>query len=1057
MSTTRPDLVNLPQLTNPTDSQTKFVVQDSGVNQTLTADQTRQFLGDMIGPTGPQGPQGVSGPQGPQGVQGPQGPAFVAYSTSTVAPQNTGSVLLTVTTSNHSFVNGNRVIAISEPMNFFEGFVYITGGTNFNIVADYSKGNITSSSWTITLTGQLGATGPQGPQGVQGPQGPSFRVTSNTPATPASSGNITLNANTSNHAFIVGQRVIAVNASNNYFEGTLQSLGLDNQTFLIAADYNFGSATTSSWTIGLSGQRGPAGPQGPQGITGPTGPMVYAKKTGGVSVTPDGTSLTTLVLDNQYSNHLFVKGLRVAVLNTDGNFFEGTITNNVVNTTTFIIQQDRYSGGVAATDWTVVLAGRVGPQGPAGPSSTNAIESVNVGGGTTGTILIQSATSTTSFITPGSNGNLLRYQSNTASWVSTSSLRIGSADRSDQVYAQTFGTAELSPSKYIGIISNASAYTGIGVQTGLEYDTNQEKLIVSSVVLTSNSSTFNTTTGALQVAGGVGIGEDVYIGGSQTLIGILQIDNTASAISTSTGALRVKGGVGIGGDLYIGGEIIANKLTIELTTVTTTQVTTDDIIKTSNNTNAISTVTGALQIAGGAGIGRDLRVGGDLYATNIIGNIVSTIQTASNIAAGSAGQIPYQTGVGQTGFIPVGTTGTVLVAKGAASPVWQNTLTLAGTDNAVSSSTGALQVAGGASIGKDLYVGGTIYGTVTTASYAYFAGTATLAYLANTATLAYFANTATFAYNATTATFAFTATTATFAQFVLQAVTTASNISGGGPGQIVYQISTSTTGFVPAGTNGYILATDGTTPYWTASNAVLAGQVNTVATATNASHFLTFVNSNNSTATPENLYTTSSFVVNPANGFVGLNVASPTTLLDIGGGVKVSGITTVTNITSATSTQSGALQVAGGLGLGGSLYLNGYLQVGFASTTSYSTGTNGEIRATNEITAYYSSDKNLKENLKLIADPITIVNQINGYFFDWKDEYINRRGGEDGFFVRKADIGVIAQEIEEVLPEIVATRDDGTKAVKYEKIVPLLIEAIKFLHKEVEILKKKIP
>ena len=52
------------------------------------------------------------------------------------------------------------------------------------------------------------------------------------------------------------------------------------------------------------------------------------------------------------------------------------------------------------------------------------------------------------------------------------------------------------------------------------------------------------------------------------------------------------------------------------------------------------------------------------------------------------------------------------------------------------------------------------------------------------------------------------------------------------------------------------------------------------------------------------------------------------------------------------------------------------------------------------------------------------------------------------------DVGVIAQEIEEVLPEIVATRDNGYKAVYYEKLVPLLIEAVKELKAEVDELKK---
>ena len=54
------------------------------------------------------------------------------------------------------------------------------------------------------------------------------------------------------------------------------------------------------------------------------------------------------------------------------------------------------------------------------------------------------------------------------------------------------------------------------------------------------------------------------------------------------------------------------------------------------------------------------------------------------------------------------------------------------------------------------------------------------------------------------------------------------------------------------------------------------------------------------------------------------------------------------------------------------------------------------------------------------------------------------------------DIGVIAQEIEAVLPELVVTRDNGYKAVKYEKIVALLIEAIKEQQGEIDELRRKI-
>ena len=113
----------------------------------------------------------------------------------------------------------------------------------------------------------------------------------------------------------------------------------------------------------------------------------------------------------------------------------------------------------------------------------------------------------------------------------------------------------------------------------------------------------------------------------------------------------------------------------------------------------------------------------------------------------------------------------------------------------------------------------------------------------------------------------------------------------------------------------------------------------------------------------------------------------------------------------------------------------------------------GQIWATDNITAYNTSDIKLKDNIKNLTNPLDKIKQINGVEYDWKDDYINDLGGEDGYFIRKHDVGVIAQEVEKVLPEIVADREDGTKAVRYEKIIPLLVEAIKELSDEVERLK----
>ena len=77
------------------------------------------------------------------------------------------------------------------------------------------------------------------------------------------------------------------------------------------------------------------------------------------------------------------------------------------------------------------------------------------------------------------------------------------------------------------------------------------------------------------------------------------------------------------------------------------------------------------------------------------------------------------------------------------------------------------------------------------------------------------------------------------------------------------------------------------------------------------------------------------------------------------------------------------------------------------------------------------------------------LKKMRGVYFDWSEDYINKNGGEDNYFIRKNDVGVIAQELEKVMPEVVATRNDGIKAVKYDRIVALLIEAVKELEEKV--------
>jgi hypothetical protein len=95
----------------------------------------------------------------------------------------------------------------------------------------------------------------------------------------------------------------------------------------------------------------------------------------------------------------------------------------------------------------------------------------------------------------------------------------------------------------------------------------------------------------------------------------------------------------------------------------------------------------------------------------------------------------------------------------------------------------------------------------------------------------------------------------------------------------------------------------------------------------------------------------------------------------------------------------------------------------------------GAIRATGNITA--NSDLLLKKNLKLVDNPIDKINQLNGYLYQWKenDEY---------------QYGVIAQEVEKILPYAVQTGNNGIKGVAYNQLIPVLIEAVKELNRKLE-------
>ena len=119
---------------------------------------------------------------------------------------------------------------------------------------------------------------------------------------------------------------------------------------------------------------------------------------------------------------------------------------------------------------------------------------------------------------------------------------------------------------------------------------------------------------------------------------------------------------------------------------------------------------------------------------------------------------------------------------------------------------------------------------------------------------------------------------------------------------------------------------------------------------------------------------------------------------------------------------------------------------------SWYSDSGGNMVAAGNVTAY--SDPKLKDVTGKIDNALGIVDQLNGVRFNWKSgiPHIEVKAG-------KSDIGVLANEVEAVLPEIVSESinidGDSYKMVSYEKLVPVLIEAIKELKAEVEELKGK--
>jgi len=482
----------------------------------------------------------------------------------------------------------------------------------------------------------------------------------------------------------------------------------------------------------------------------------------------------------------------------------------------------------------------------------------------------------------------------------------------------------------------------------------------------------------------------------------------------------------------------------------------------------------------------------DLTVTNaIVGSITgnaatattagsaTTATTATNIAGGASGSIPYQTGSGATSLLAKGTDGQIL-ALASGLPSWINntvgTVTSVGGTGTVSgislsgtvTSSGSLTLGGTLDLSAPPAIGGT-----TPNSGAFTTVTA----------------------STSLTTPAVQATNSGGLSLKNSAGTTQISMGGGGGDNVSINVSTNLngsnaqidisptgTGHVhinptgsgsiemnptaagvmnnmviggttplagtfttlrvnstlslagSTGTSGYVVTSNGASaPTWQALPAT--GITITDDTTTNAARYLAFTSATSGSITGQNVSSTK-LQYNPSTGVLTSTsfTGAGTGLTGTASSLSIGGTATTATTANATNTANNFQMNSLGVGTAGS-------------------GTAGEIRATNNITGYYSSDIKFKENVRQIDNAIEKAISIGGKYFDWTDEFIASKGGADGYFIRKNDIGVIAQDVQAVLPEAVRTREDGTLAVDYQKLVSLAFAAIAELKAEINTLK----
>ena len=436
------------------------------------------------------------------------------------------------------------------------------------------------------------------------------------------------------------------------------------------------------------------------------------------------------------------------------------------------------------------------------------------------------------------------------------------------------------------------------------------------------------------------------------------VGGTANTGNTSSGDLTVLGGVGIGQNLYVAGNVTVAGLVNA--TINGTVTTATNVAGGTAGQLHYQSAPGITAFAGPGTAGQLLVSAGTSAPTytNTASIYVQDSNVSTNVRAGLAGQLHYQSAPNTTAFVNSGTTGQFLQATTNGAPAWTNTgsmyvnraVTADSLTGSASSVANALTVNSGGSGSAS----GTTYNGSAAVTISYNSiGSPLASQLTNGAATGSSSNSI---YSLDSRNTNYTPGDRSAGLFVDFKANTTDSLADGGTyhGVLTFRpYGVSNTDF--SGGNAQQLATTDNNNLWRrmstnsstwgtwykiidtgntgtayVNRAVIAdsvsggsAQVVTIQQTGNAAYYPTFVDSNNATALSESVYTTSSFAINPSTGNIGINTTSPIAKLHVEGDVRITGITTVTNTTAASSTSTGALQVAGGVGIGKDLYVGG--------------------------------------------------------------------------------------------------------------------------------------